>query len=483
MAKTLQLRRGTTSEVAAITSASGELLVDTQQKTVTVGDGSTAGGTYLATDARVSSAFATANGANGLASGAFASANTNATNITAVNGYAVSAFATANGANGLAAGAFNTANGANGLAAGAFASANTSATNISIMSGVNTTQNTNITAVNGYATSAYASANTNATNITAVNGYATSAYNSANTNATNITSVNGYATSAYATANGANGMAVGAHNRANSAFTQANNANGMAVGAFNAANSASSTASSASTTATGANGLAAGAFNKANSAVNFGTIYVSGQPNVIANTANAGLTFVAGSGMTITTSGTSNTITFASSGGGGGGATYNQSLNTTDPVTFNSINITPKAQTTVILAWANTAGAVVATPVDSFSSTVYGTAKYKIYAVQPTGYQISEVMVLHDGITAFACTTSNLYTNASLGTFSASLSGGLIYLQIMSNLANTRLDIVRDTITYTSNVSALVPNDLLNPAGTDVFVDLNGSGLNTDLNN
>jgi hypothetical protein len=59
------------------------------------------------------------------------------------------------------------------------------------------------------------------------------------------------------------------------------------------------------------------AFDRANSSVNFGTIRVSGQPDVIANTANARLTFVAGSGMTITTVGTSNTITFASTGGGG----------------------------------------------------------------------------------------------------------------------------------------------------------------------
>jgi len=89
MPKTLQLRRGTTAEITANTPASGELFVDTDKKTVTVGDGSTAGGTILARNDRVSHVYNTAN---------------------AVNGYAVSAFATANGANGLAAGAYNTAN-------------------------------------------------------------------------------------------------------------------------------------------------------------------------------------------------------------------------------------------------------------------------------------------------------------------------------------------------------------------------------------
>ena len=89
MAKTLQLRRGTTAELSANTPASGELFVDTQKKTVTVGDGTTAGGIILARDDRVSNVFNTANGANGLASGAYN---------------------TANGANGLASGAFNAAN-------------------------------------------------------------------------------------------------------------------------------------------------------------------------------------------------------------------------------------------------------------------------------------------------------------------------------------------------------------------------------------
>jgi hypothetical protein len=48
MAKTLQLRRGTTAEISANTPAAGELFVDLDKKIVTVGDGSTPGGTALA---------------------------------------------------------------------------------------------------------------------------------------------------------------------------------------------------------------------------------------------------------------------------------------------------------------------------------------------------------------------------------------------------------------------------------------------------
>jgi hypothetical protein len=59
------------------------------------------------------------------------------------------------------------------------------------------------------------------------------------------------------------------------------------------------------------------AYDFANTITTFGSIKVSGQPDVIANVTESQLTLVAGSGMTITTVGTSNTITFSSTGGGG----------------------------------------------------------------------------------------------------------------------------------------------------------------------
>ena len=51
----LQLRRGTTSESNAFTGAEGEPTVDTDKKTIVVHDGSTAGGTVLATEDYVDS--------------------------------------------------------------------------------------------------------------------------------------------------------------------------------------------------------------------------------------------------------------------------------------------------------------------------------------------------------------------------------------------------------------------------------------------
>jgi len=55
MAKLLKLRRGTTSEHSSFTGAEGEVTVDTTKDTVVVHDGTTAGGTPLATESALNS--------------------------------------------------------------------------------------------------------------------------------------------------------------------------------------------------------------------------------------------------------------------------------------------------------------------------------------------------------------------------------------------------------------------------------------------
>jgi hypothetical protein len=57
MPKTLQFRRYDTSTLAGITGAEGELIVDTTVDTVTVHDGSTAGGIRLSTESLVQAAY------------------------------------------------------------------------------------------------------------------------------------------------------------------------------------------------------------------------------------------------------------------------------------------------------------------------------------------------------------------------------------------------------------------------------------------
>ena len=61
----------------------------------------------------------------------------------------------------------------------------------------------------------------------------------------------------------------------------------------------------------------------------FATIVVAGQSNVVADSSTDTLTLVAGTGITLTTDAATDTITVASG--------FNQSLNTTDTVVFNSV--------------------------------------------------------------------------------------------------------------------------------------------------
>jgi hypothetical protein len=51
MAKQIQLRRGTTTQISSFTGAAGELIFDTTLNTLTVMDGTTVGGTYMAKSA------------------------------------------------------------------------------------------------------------------------------------------------------------------------------------------------------------------------------------------------------------------------------------------------------------------------------------------------------------------------------------------------------------------------------------------------
>jgi hypothetical protein len=82
MSRTLQFKRYSNTALLSVTGATAELIVDSTNKTITVHDGSTAGGTRLATETFVGkspftqAAFNKANSANSLAQAAFNYANT-----------------------------------------------------------------------------------------------------------------------------------------------------------------------------------------------------------------------------------------------------------------------------------------------------------------------------------------------------------------------------------------------------------------------
>jgi hypothetical protein len=102
----------------------------------------------------------------------------------------------------------------------------------------------------------------------------------------------------------------------------------------------------------------------------FKTIAVSGQSNVVAESATDTLTLVAGSNMTITTDASGDSITFASSGGGGGGGS--STLSGLSDVTISSIqnNDLLKYNSTAGV-WQNTNLGITVEPTITMGSSVY----------------------------------------------------------------------------------------------------------------
>jgi len=115
----VQVRRGTTAQTASYTGPLAELIVDTDQKLLTIQDGVTAGGIYLAPLTYAQAAFAAANASSSGTTAQAAFDKANSANVLAQSGYNQ-----ANTANSLAQGSYNFANTVNVFSQSAFTKAN-----------------------------------------------------------------------------------------------------------------------------------------------------------------------------------------------------------------------------------------------------------------------------------------------------------------------------------------------------------------------
>jgi hypothetical protein len=125
------------------------------------------------------------------------------------------------------------------------------------------------------------------------------------------------------------------------------------------------------------------------------------------------------------------------------------SSNITIPSAGGAINITtngnPALQigTTgaIISTYPNTviASGGVATNVDVFSSSVYRTAKYIFQANTSSTYESSEVLVTHDGSTAYRTVYAVISSGASLGNVTATINGTNVLVQYTAANNNTNI--------------------------------------------
>ena len=128
----------------------------------------------------------------------------------------------------------------------------------------------------------------------------------------------------------------------------------------------------------------------------------------------------------------------------GGGSSFDQSLNTTDDVTFNTVEITSGSLVIDSVSNLETASATTTsttqTSIDSFLATKYRSCKYTVQITDTVSneYQVTEILLLHDGTSSFVTTYGIMHTgSAELATFDTDVNLGNVRLLATSASANS----------------------------------------------
>jgi|TARA_B100000085_G_scaffold15320_1_gene13225 hypothetical protein len=131
----------------------------------------------------------------------------------------------------------------------------------------------------------------------------------------------------------------------------------------------------------------------------FKTISVSGQSDVVADSATDTLTLVAGNRMTITTNASGDSITFAASASG---TEANGNMNVTAGVTYQ---------------------------LNTYNASTYVNTEYILFFQHTSGIQSQRVLVMDDGTNAYSEEYGIMHSNDLLVSVGATLSSGTVRLQ------------------------------------------------------
>lgn len=147
----------------------------------------------------------------------------------------------------------------------------------------------------------------------------------------------------------------------------------------------------------------------------------------------SGTSYNGSAGITIAIDSTVATLT-------GSQTLSNKSLNTFDKKTGS----TTIANENVIQA---TVATVSQTAVDTFAVATYRSSKYIVQVTQGTNYQVSEILVIHNGTTTTMTEYGMMNTNGSLGTFATDINTGNVRLLVtMGSATSATINISRTTM-------------------------------------
>lgn len=94
-----------------------------------------------------------------------------------------------------------------------------------------------------------------------------------------------------------------------------------------------------------------------------------------------------------------------------------------------------------------TVAATTATSVDSWAIATYRAAKYLVQITQGSNYQVSEILVIHNGTTTYMTEYGVIETNGSLGTFTSDISTGNARLLVtMGSATSATINIQRTAV-------------------------------------
>lgn len=151
-----------------------------------------------------------------------------------------------------------------------------------------------------------------------------------------------------------------------------------------------------------------------------------------------------------TVAGTANQVTVSGSGSETAAITLSlpQDIHTQATPTFSGVKFgVTGTETALDKAVTTTLATTTTTAIDSFAVGTYRSAKYVMQITQGTNYQVSEVLVIHNGTTTFMTEYGVLETNGSLATFSSDISAGNARLLVtMASATSATINIKRTAL-------------------------------------
>lgn len=196
----------------------------------------------------------------------------------------------------------------------------------------------------------------------------------------------------------------------------------------------------------------------------FSTISVSGQDNVVADSSSDTLTFVAGTGITITTDNTADSVTVTNAGvtqltgtsnqvsvsASTGAITLSlpQSIHTGASPTFAALNVADASdpvKSTLEDFDSATTTTTSATSIKTVSSTDYRSVKYVIQATEGTNYMVTEILAIHDGSNVSYTEYGTVVVGTAPASYDVDINSGNIRLTATPASSSSTVFRVRST--------------------------------------